>query len=121
MRMTRLLILALLLALPSLSARAQVGPDQARQALDVPQDPQKRQTVIDTLQAIVHAQPAPPPAAAAVPEPAAAAAPPPAQPAAPTIAPNSLGAQVLVSGSRLLNHVSTEALAGLGAIRSVPL
>ncbi len=125
MRMIRLLIMALLLALPSLSARAQVAPDQARQALDVLQDPQKRQTVIDTLQAIVHAQPAPAPASApATPpaaEPAPAAAPPPAAPAAPTIAPNSLGAQVLVSGSHLLNHVSNEALAGLGAIRSVPL
>jgi moderate conductance mechanosensitive channel len=103
----RLLILVGLLLLASAlhaGAQTQVSPDEARRTLEVLQDPQKRDQLIATLQTIAKAQP---PAAA----PAAAAAP---------LAPNSLGAQVLMGASGFLHRLSDETLAAVGAVRSVP-
>ena len=101
----RLLILAGLLALlPCLRADAQVSSDDARRSLEVLQDPQKRDQLITTLKTI-----------AQVPQPAATPT-----PAAVPIAPDSLGAEALMGASGLLNHVSGDVIAALGAIRSVP-
>jgi small-conductance mechanosensitive channel len=102
MMMLRLLILVSLLAIGP-HAHAQVSPDDARHTLDVLQDPQKRDQLIGTLKSIAQAQQQAAPAQTAVP-----------------IAPGSLGAEVLVGASRLLNHVSSETAATFGAIRSVP-
>ena len=101
----RLLILTGLLALvPAIRAGAQVSPspDDARRTLEVLQDPQKRDQLLTTLRTIAQT---PPPAA--TPEPAAV-----------PIAPDSLGAEVLMGASGLLNHISDEVIAGFGAIRS---
>src|SRR3954468_9582679 len=102
--------------------------DQARAALDVLNDPAKRAAVAATLNALVAAPPAghapaavPPPApaapapaapAATTPAPAAPAAAPAPAPAPSTtvegltipLAPDSLGAQVLVSASQFVNR-----------------
>ena len=101
--MLRLLILASLLAIAP-HAYAQVSPDDARNTLEVLQDPQKRDQLISTLKTIAQAQPKPTPAQTAA-----------------QIAPGSLGAEVLVGASGFLNHLSGEARATLGAIQSVPL
>ncbi len=148
--MLRLLILAFLLALaPGIAARAQppahtapppppqITAEQARQALDVLQDPQKRAQIITTLEAIARTKPlaepahAPTPATPPAPEPTtvpattapATATPAPAAgpPATILVAPDSLGAQILVGASGFLNHVGTEAIATVTAVRSVPL
>ena len=142
--MPRLLILVVLLALaPTIAARAQppahtppppppqITADQARQALDVLQDPQKRAQIITTLEAIARtkpqAEPAHTPAPAPAPEPAAtpdttpAPTPTASPPATILVAPDSLGAQILVGASGFLNHVGTEAIATVSAVRSVPL
>jgi moderate conductance mechanosensitive channel len=142
--MPRLLILAVLLALaPFIAARAQppahttpppppqITADQARQALDVLQDPQKRGQIITTLEAIARtkpeAEPAPTPASTPTPEPppapAATPAPTPAAspPATILVAPDSLGAEILVGASGFLNHVAAETIATVSAVRSVPL
>ncbi len=105
-----------------------ISPAQARQALDVLNDPQKRAQFTATLEAIVKAQPAPEAAkksapGGTTPSPASAATPAPVS-AAKTpspFAPNGLGAEVVVRASDFLNHVSNEALAALRAVRSVPL
>ena len=104
MMLLRLLILAVLLVLaPTLRVSAQVNPDDARRTLEVLQDPQKRDQLVTTLQTIAQArQPATPP------------------PAASPIAPDSLGAEVLIGASGFLNHLSGEAIAAFRAIRSVP-
>ncbi|HEY2615996.1 MAG TPA: mechanosensitive ion channel domain-containing protein [Acetobacteraceae bacterium] len=100
----RLLILAALVVLaPALRASAQVSPDDARRTLEVLQDPQKRDQLVTTLQTIAQAQ-----------QPAAPA------PAASPIAPDSLGAEVLTGASGFLNQLSSQAIATVGAIRSVP-
>src|SRR5438094_723979 len=100
MPMLRLLIFACLVALaPSPVVRAQpsaegagvagtvraLSPDEARRALEVLNDPQKRAEVTATLQAI----------AASLPPAAAEPSPQPSESSIP-LAPNSLGAQVLV-------------------------
>ena len=98
----RLLILTGLLALvPAIRAGAQVSPDDARRTLEVLQDPQKRDQLLTTLRTIAQT---PPPAATPA-------------PAAVPIAPDSLGAEVLMGASGLLNHVSDEVIA---ALRSDP-
>ena len=115
--MVRRLILACCLALmPLLSAWAQpatppgpapqLTPAEARQVLDVLNDPAKRGRFIATLDAIAKALPP------AAPEPASASPIP--------LAPNSLGAEVLVGVSGFLNRLSGQTLAALRAVRSVP-
>jgi len=135
--------------------------EQARQALDVLNDPRKRAELAATLQAIAavrpaasaqaaavqgtpaqgatqEAVPAPPASApATAPVRPAAAAGPPASPAAPAaatpaapapaeslvlpLAPDSLGAQVLVSVEGFFDRMSDQAMNALRAVRSVPL
>jgi moderate conductance mechanosensitive channel len=129
--MLRLLFLACLVALaPGLTARAQapvpadggspqISPDQARRALEVLKDPQKRAQMTSTLETIAKTlpqdtpEPAPAPTAAASPEPVS-------EPSGPLV-PNSLGAAVLVGASTFLSHVSGRVVGTLGAVSSVPL
>jgi moderate conductance mechanosensitive channel len=107
-----------------------ISAAQARQALDVLNDPGKRAQFIATLEAIVKAQPvavAPSEGASATAAqaPTAAATPPatpsPTAPAYTPLAPNGLGAVVLVRATDFLNHVSQESVAALTAVRSLPL
>src|SRR4029078_5132945 len=72
MMILRLLILIGLFAtLPDPRAAAQVSPDDARRALEVLQDPQKREQLVTTLQTIAKAGP-PTATAATAPAPAGA-------------------------------------------------
>jgi small-conductance mechanosensitive channel len=128
MNMTRLLIFAGLTIFVALGARAQppaqpappqITSAQAQQALDALQDPQKRAQITAILQTIARAGPQSAPAPAP-PTPDAAPDKPASQPAV-TVAPNSLGAEVLVGASQFLNHATTEAVATFSAIRSIPL
>ena len=109
-------------AQPPTQPAPQITPDQARQALQVLQDPHKRAEIITTLEAIARSHPAPEPAppAPAPPSPAPATSAPADQPAV-TVEPNSLGAEVLVGASRFLNYVSTDAINTISAMRSIPL
>ncbi len=99
-------------------------------------DPHKRAQLVDTLDAIVKAESAQPaPAAAAAPaatSPAAAATPAataaPAPPSAPakaepkvTLAPDSLGAAVLLGASGFLNRFSARAISTVQAVQGFPL
>jgi small-conductance mechanosensitive channel len=150
MRMSRLLIPAcvLLLALSfpvwaqsPAPAPPQITAAEAQQALSVLQDPQKRSQFIAVLEtlartassetpAVKPAGPSPSPSApapspspaasASSPPPTPAPSPPPSRPAI-TVAPHSLGAEVLFGASRFLNQMTTEAISTLGAIRSIPL
>jgi small-conductance mechanosensitive channel len=102
MRHFRLIILACLLAFLHLGpATAQVTRDDAQHTLDVLQDPAKRDQLIATLKTIAQAEP----------QPAGSA----------TVAPNSLGAEVLVGASGFLSRLSAQAIATVGAVRSIPL
>ena len=115
---------------------------QAREALDVLNDPHKRAQLVGTLDAIVKAESAQPasaaatttaPAGAAAPPAASAAAPPPPAAAAPTtpapakaepkvsLAPDSLGAAVLVGASGFMNRLSMRALGMVQAVQGFPL
>ncbi len=124
---------------------------QAREALDVLNDPGKRAQLVDTLDAIVKAESARPASAtAATTAPAAVAAPPaasaasatpagptaaapPAASAAPTtpapakaepkvtLAPDSLGAAVLVGASGFMNRFSARALSMVRTVQGFPL
>jgi small-conductance mechanosensitive channel len=98
-----------------------ISAEQARAALDVLNDPAKRAAFAATLNAIVKAQPA-----------TIAAKPPatPAKPASPSttveglkipLAPNSLGAQVLLSASDFVNHLGNQATEALDTVQSLPL
>jgi small-conductance mechanosensitive channel len=132
--MLRLLILAFLLgfvscgaamAQPPAQAKPPVTPEEARQALEVLQDPQKRAQVVATLDAIAHLNGATDAATAPAAAPTPAPNPPPAAPPpgkeAVTVAPNSVGAEVLMGASQFLNRASGEAIATVTAVRSVPL
>jgi len=108
-----------------------ISPEQARQALEVLNDPARRAAFAATLNAIVKAPPAPAAAgktapggtaqaAAGKPEDKDKAAPP--QPAlAIPLAPDSLGAQVLVSASGMVNRLGNEAVAAFDTVQSLPL
>ena len=105
------------------TANPGISTDQARAALDVMNDPGKRAAFTATLNAIVKAQPAP-----ANEVPAA-----PAEPAKPTpahttvegltipLAPDSLGAQVLLSAADFVNTVGNQAVDALDTVQSLPL
>lgn len=99
---------------PALSA------EQARQALDVLQDPQKRSALISTLEAIAQTTPANP-------APAAASAPVPADPAdggkpgtKVTLKPHSLGAQLLVAATHWSTRLGGDAAATLQTMNNLP-
>ena len=107
MMLLRLLILAGLLALvPGLRAGAQVSPAPMTRAEPSRCCRTRRSATSSSPRCETIAQ-APPPAATPA-------------PAAVPIAPDSLGAEVLMGASGLLNHISDEVIAGFGAIRSVP-
>jgi small-conductance mechanosensitive channel len=96
-----------------------ITPAQAQQVLDVLNDPTKRAAFAATLQAIVTGLPAPssatnPPAAA---KPAAAAT---VAGLPIKLAPNSLGAQVLVGATSFLNHTASQALGAFTEARNLP-
>ncbi|MFL5285310.1 MAG: mechanosensitive ion channel domain-containing protein [Rhodopila sp.] len=105
-----------------------ISADQARTALEVLNDPAKRAAFTATLNALLKAPPAGH-APAAAPPPAAEAKP--AEPAsAPTttvegltipLAPDSLGAQVLISASDFVNRLGNQAVEALDTVQSLPL
>ena len=104
---------------------AALSPEQARAALETLNDPKKRAAFAATLEALVKGQPEPeqtpvqPPPAAALP---AAPDPKPAQEGlAIQLAPDSLGAQVLLTASAFLNDMADEVPRALKAIQSIPL
>ena len=124
-----LLALLALFVLPPCFALAQPAPAltaaQARAALDVLNNPKERAALTATLEAIAKGQPAPaahtaasPPTHAAAPEPVKAT---PAEVAKPlALAPNSLGAQVLLHGENFLGRLSADAENALHAMQSLP-
>ncbi|HET6605570.1 MAG TPA: mechanosensitive ion channel domain-containing protein [Rhodopila sp.] len=110
-----------------------ISPEQARQALEVLNDPARRAAFAATLNAIAKAPAAPAvgkpprgqaetgkPAAGepAKPEDKAAA---PQSPLPIPLAPDSLGAQVLVSASGMVNRLGNEAVATFNTVQSLPL
>jgi moderate conductance mechanosensitive channel len=98
-----------------------ISADQARAALEVLNDPAKRAAFAATLDALAKAQP---PAAAAG-APAAPAAPAPTHTAVEGVniplAPDSLGAQVLLSASAFVSHLGTQTMDALDTVQSLPL
>ena len=123
-------------ASPPPPAQAAISPDQARAVLDTLNDPKKRAAFAATLEALVRSQPRPPgasapaagaPVPASVPVPASAPGPadrdakPPAEPRAIQLAPDSLGAQVLLTASSFLNDVADSAVEALQTVQSLPL
>ncbi len=101
-----------------------ISPDQARAALDTLNDPKKRSAFAATLEALLKNQPPaqiePPP-----PDPPPAAA---AKDQATTVegiviplAPDSLGAQVLLTASSFVNAISDDIVRAMHAIESLPL
>ncbi|HVZ08692.1 MAG TPA: mechanosensitive ion channel domain-containing protein [Rhodopila sp.] len=92
-----------------------ITPEQAKAALEVLNDPAKRAAFTATLTALLKAG-------------GAAAAPPPADATQTKVegisiplAPDSLGAQVLVSASNFATHLGDEAMDALNAAQSLPL
>ena len=86
----------------------QITPEQARQALEVLNDPAKRAATIATLQAIARAQPT------------ATAAPPPTAALGIPLVPDSLGAAVLVGGASFMNELADRASETMRAARGLP-
>ncbi|MBV9250847.1 MAG: mechanosensitive ion channel, partial [Acetobacteraceae bacterium] len=104
-----------------------ITPDQARAALAVLNDPKKRAEFTATLEAIARTQAAPaePADKTAEPAPASSSAPPAEaeapEPSTSPLAPDSLGAEVLVSASGFLSQLSDQTKATIQAIQSIPL
>jgi small-conductance mechanosensitive channel len=132
-RVVFILLCAVWLAVPTPSfAQKPASPpaisaEQARAALDVLSDPAKRAAFTATLNAIVKAQPAAANAAAKTPGTPAAE---PAAGALPTttveglkipLAPDSLGAEVLLSASDFVNQLGNQATEALDTVQSLPL
>jgi small-conductance mechanosensitive channel len=105
------------------SAPPAISADQAHAVLDVLNDPAKRAAFAATLNAIIKALPGSAPAAApAATEPAT---PPPGQTTLEgltiPLAPDSLGAQVLLSASAFVNRVGNQAMDAMDTVQSLPL
>jgi moderate conductance mechanosensitive channel len=104
------------------SPSAAISADQARIALDVLNDPAKRAAFAATLGAIVKAQPG---TAAPATPPAEPAKPPPAETTVEglniALAPDSLGAQVLLSASAFVSRVGNQAMDAMETVQSLPL
>ena len=99
---------------PAAQAVPAITPAQAQQAIEILQDPQKREQLIAVLKAIAAAAPSVAPAPAA-PIPAA-------QPAVPvTLKPDSLGAQLLVTLSRWSARLAGETAAMVQATANLPM
>jgi small-conductance mechanosensitive channel len=96
-------------------------PEQARSVLDTLNDPKKRAAFEATLETLVRAQPEP--AAAPPPQPAAAqeSAPPSGEGIAIQLAPDSLGAEVLLTVSAFLNNMADKVPRAIKAAQSLPL
>ena len=108
---------------PRTSRCLPMTPDQARAAIQVLNDPKQRAALTAALEEIARSHIAPPAPSTAAPPPAAtpAAATPAAKPALPIpLAPDSLGAQVLLRAAHFLNHSSTRVVEAAQAARSVP-
>ncbi len=133
-------LLALMVAAPvrAQAPASQISATQAQQALDVLKDPAKLAAMIATLDAIIKAQPAVGPATISTAKPGgeAAAATPTAPPAKTPIAasttatasplglplaPDSVGAAVLVSAAAFLNSASDRVTEGFRAAQGLPL
>jgi small-conductance mechanosensitive channel len=95
-----------------ITAPPSITPEQARQALAVLNDPAKRAEITATLEAIARAQPAAATPAAPTQTPAALGIP---------LAPDSLGADVLVGAANFMNHAADQLSGTLRAARGVPL
>src|ERR1700722_4255451 len=113
---------------PAPSPFGTLSPEQARAALDTLNDPKKRPPFAATLEALVKHQPAPqtpPIAASAGPPTDPAAQPSAAQPSKESIeiqlAPNSLGAQVLLTASGFLKSAADGLPRALRTMQSLPL
>ncbi len=105
-----------------------ITPEQARQALDVLNDPAKRAEVVNTLETVVKAEGAPPKAAAPAPATPGPKATPPAPSATPasttskvTVEPGSLGAAVLMGANGFAGWISAQAIRAVQAVRGFPL
>src|SRR5258707_1472914 len=88
---------------------------QAQQALDMLQDPQKRERLISLLQTAAKAAPATAPAAEPAPAPAASA-----KTSAVSLKPHSLGAQLLMAMSKWTAQLAGEAAATLETMNKLP-
>ena len=95
-------------------------PEQAQQALEVLQDPAKRAQAIAVLEALAKAAAATPAPPAAVPAATPPAKPAPATPPAPTLAPNSLGEQILLDASQWLASVSSQSMQTARSVTKFP-
>lgn len=107
---------------PLICSPQSISAEQARVALDVLSDSAKRAAFSATLNAVIKAAPTIPATATATPEAAQQ------QPAETTIegltiplAPDSLGAEVLLSASVFLSHVSAQTINALETVQSLPL
>jgi small-conductance mechanosensitive channel len=116
-------------------AQAGINPADAQRVIDMLNDPKKRADFTATLDTIAKSAPQPVPAGTApagaaptgtaptgaAPTGAAPAGTTPAAPALPIpLAPDSLGAQLLVSGSSVLDRVSERLRSALADLRSIP-
>jgi moderate conductance mechanosensitive channel len=99
------------------AAPPNITSDQARVALDVVNDPAKRAAFTATLNALIKSGTPPGAEAAATPPPAKTTV----EGISIPLAPDSLGAQVLVSASGFANRMGTEAMNALDAAQSLPL
>ena len=97
---------------PAAQAVPAITPAQAQQAIEILQDPQKREQLIAVLKAIAAASPS------VTPAPAAPAA---EKPAPITLKPDSLGAQLLVTLSRWSARLAGEAAGTVQAMTNLPM
>ncbi len=99
-------------AAPAPARPAALHPEQTARLLDILRDPQRREDLIRTLEALNASQNVPAPATPPADEPPASVAAP-ATPAPPlTLAPDSLGAQLLQGMSEWLGRVSNQVSSG---------
>lgn len=107
-------------ASPSPASGPALTSAEARQALDVLQDPQKREQLIVTLKALAAGAPAPS-AQTPAPAPASTAAPAGSKSATEVaLKPNSLGAQLLVAASHWSVRLADDAAATLQTMNNLP-
>lgn len=102
------------------AAAPELTQAQARQAVELLNDPKRRAALIAVLEAIARTQPAPKPTAAPAGTPHANPAP--AQPATPGVllAPNSVGAAVLVGVSQFMSRAADRVSAAVRAASGLP-
>lgn len=95
------LVLAPAAALAQAEKPAAITPAQAQRTLDILQDPAKRARLIETLETIARAQPAP-------------------AEAKPALAPGSLGAQLLARSARWADRMAAAAAAAVASMTAFP-